>query len=100
VVSQETFVVQEATTGFEVVPRLSGERVLLDIAPRRESLGDAQRVQSQAIASTVSARLGEWFELGGADERATRDDRGLASSSRSDFTAARKVWVKVEALQD
>src|SRR5688572_11848992 len=63
-------VIRDAATGFETVPRLAGDQVLLDIAPRRESLD-----QQQHVATTVSARLGEWLEVGGAVESASRDDR-------------------------
>src|SRR3954468_9872936 len=40
-IAQDTFVMQEAATGFEVVPRLSGDRVFLDLAPQRERLLDS-----------------------------------------------------------
>lgn len=51
VVAQESFVMEDATTGFEVVPRVSGDRVFIDIV-------------SQSVSSSASGRLGEWFELG------------------------------------
>ena len=51
VVAQESFVMDDATTGFEVVPRLAGDRVFVEIA-------------SQNVATSASGRLGEWFELG------------------------------------
>jgi hypothetical protein len=51
VVSQEVTVVQETTAGFEVIPRLSGDRVSMEIVSSR-------------TASTASGRVGEWFELG------------------------------------
>jgi len=84
----------ETGTGFEAVPRLSGDTVLIDIAPQKESLDRQQR-----MASTVSARLGEWFEVGGAVSSAARDDRGIASGSRSRSSETRRVWLKVEELR-
>jgi hypothetical protein len=99
VVAHETFVVQEVASGFEVVPRLSGERVFLDIAPQREQFSDARTpggVQSQRLASSVSGPLGEWFEIGGAVSSAARDDRGLASAGRFSASESRSIWVKVE----
>jgi type II secretory pathway component GspD/PulD (secretin) len=73
-VTPQAVVIRETGTGFEAVPRLSGDTVLLDVAPRRETAG-----QQQYLATTVSARLGEWFEVGG--------------------TESRRVWLKVEEIR-
>ena len=43
-------------------------------APGRYGPGS---VSSQRIATTASGRLGEWFELGGIQGSATRDERGV-----------------------
>src|SRR5712671_1926739 len=91
---------QDAATGFEVVPRLSGDRVFLDIAAQRESFRDSDAVQGQRASSAVSARLGEWFELGGIGSAGMRDGRGIASASRSGWADSRRVWVKVEELRN
>jgi hypothetical protein len=99
-VGQDTFVVQQAVTGFEVAPRVSGDRVFLDIAPQRESFDRQGGVQGQRLSSTVSARLGEWFEIGGSASDAARDERGLASASRSRTSESRRVWVKVEEIRN
>ena len=87
-------VIRETATGFEALPRLAGERVLLDIAPRRETLD-----QQQYLATTVSARLGEWVEVGGAIESASRADRAILGSSASRSAEARRVWLKVEEMR-
>ena len=99
VISQEIQVVQDAATGFEIVPRLSGERVFLDIAPQRERfVGGSGAVESQRVASSVAGRLGEWIEIGGALESAARDDRGIASMRSSSSSRTRAISVKVEEL--
>jgi type II secretory pathway component GspD/PulD (secretin) len=85
---------RETATGFEVIPRLAGDTVLLDIAQRRETLA-----QQQALSTTVSGRLGEWVEVGGAVEQASRDDRGILSANRSRGSQSRRVWLKVEELR-
>ncbi len=102
VVAQDTFIVHETSSGFEVSPRLSGDRVLLEVYAQRERPGALAQdgVQAQRLSSTASASLGEWFELGSAEERASRDARGLASGSRSRLEASRSVWIKVEALPE
>ena len=100
VVSQETFVVQEASTGFGVIPRVTGQTVQVEIAPQREALGPRGTMQSQRTVTTASGRLGEWFELGGLAASAARDDRGIASSAQSRSTESRRVWLKVEELRN
>lgn len=94
-VTRDAMVIRETATGFEAVPRLAGgDAVIVEIAPQRE-----MRDQHQRIATTVSARLGEWFEIGGAASEASREDRGLASASRSRSSEAGRVWLKIEELR-
>lgn len=87
-------VVRETATGFEAVPRLSGDMVTVDIAQRRETAA-----QQQYLGTTVSARLGEWFEVGAAAEGANRDDRAIAGMGRSRSSQSRRVWLKVEEIR-
>lgn len=61
--------IYDRVSGFEVIPRIAGRQVALEIAPQRGR---------QGLATTVHAPLGEWVELG-----------GVSQSS---------VWVKVEEL--
>jgi type II secretory pathway component GspD/PulD (secretin) len=77
--------IHETATGFEVVPRVSGQTVFLDIAQQRET-----PAQQQRLATTVSARLGEWFELAGV--------RGIAQSRGARSAESRRIWVKVEEI--
>jgi hypothetical protein len=99
VVSQETFVIQEASTGFAVLPRLTGTTVHLEIAPQREMLGPRGTVQSQRVATSALGRLGEWFEIGGVVAASTRNERGIAAAGRATGSESRRIWVKVEELR-
>jgi len=84
---------RDLRSGFEVVPRLAGGLVHLDIAQQRES-----GMQGQRLVTSTTARLGEWVELGGTAQAAARDDRGIGSASSRRTNESRRVWVKVEAL--
>jgi type II secretory pathway component GspD/PulD (secretin) len=88
---------RDVTTGFEVVPRVAGDRVILDIRPRRDTPAADRAINLQRMASTASARLGEWFELGGA---AQDESRGLVAGTNAIRQDVRRVWVKVEELGD
>ena len=99
-VVQETTVLQSASTGFEVVPRVSGSSVTLEIAPQREQFapGPPGAIQSERIVSTVAGRLGEWLEIGGAAQAAQRQGSGLLSRQGAGASSDRRIWVKVEEL--
>jgi len=100
-VVQESTVIQDASTGFEVVPRLSGGNVILEIAPQRENFapGRSGAIQGERIASTVSAHLGEWFELGGTGSSSSRSESGILSSRHRSAAGDRRIWVKVEEIR-
>jgi hypothetical protein len=91
---------QDLASGFEVVPRLAGGNVILEIFQQREMQGaQPGSIQGQRVATTVTTRLGEWTEIGGTASSAARDDRGIATASRARATESRRVWVKVEELR-
>lgn len=90
---------RDLASGFEVVPRLAGGGVSLEIAQQRETPGSRPgSVQGQRLATTIQARLGEWVEIGGTGQAMSRDDRGIASASGRRTSETRRVWVKVESL--
>ena len=93
---------REVSTGFQVVARLSGDEVILDILPQRQSVASGPlpgSVDTQQIATTVRGRLGEWIDLGGSAR--SSDDRQSVLLGRAGASAAseRRVLVKVEELQ-
>jgi hypothetical protein len=91
VVSQEVTVVQDLNTGFEVIPRVAGETVTVEIAQQRMT-----QTHSQGMQTAASGRLGEWFELGSVAMSGARDERGIASSGRVAGGETRRVWIKVD----
>lgn len=100
-VVRETTELAGAATGFDVIPRLVGDEVMLDIAPQRERFvpGRSGAIQSERIESSVRARLGEWVELGGAGTASSRSESGLLSSRQSSVVGDRRVWVRVEEIR-
>ena len=84
VVSQEVTVMQETTSGFEVIPRLAGENVQVEIVQQRQN--------------AASGRLGEWFELGSVAMGGSRAERGLTGANRTYGDETRRVWIRVDEL--
>jgi len=96
VVGQRTIVVQQSGTGIEVSPRVSGDRVFLEIGAQNDRLAPRGTVEGQQLATSVMGRLGEWFEISGAVEGASRSDRGIGYAAESRSSVSRRVWVKIE----
>jgi hypothetical protein len=99
-VGQDALVMRETASGFEVIPRLVGSRVQLDIAPQRERFAGGSAIDTQRVATTAQAALGEWFEIGGAVEHATGSSSGIASSARERSSSSRRIWVRVDEVRN
>jgi hypothetical protein len=98
---ENTTTYQNISSGFYVTPRVSGDRVFLDIStqsafPGRYGPGSAN---VQQIANTVSGRLGEWMPLGGIDQSAVRSQSGVLYGSSAARSATSSVWVKVDEIR-
>jgi type II secretory pathway component GspD/PulD (secretin) len=89
----------EAATGFVVSPRVSGSNVFLDIYTQRESYAQRGAIRGQQASSTVSGRLGEWIELGGASTASAQSASGMMSSRGGATSSDRSIWVKVEEIR-
>lgn len=100
-VVQSTTTYQDIASGFYVIPRVSGDRVFVDIAPQRASPGQhgPGSADYQRIVTTASGRLGEWFQLGGIDQSATRSQSGVLSGASGARAGASSVWVRVDEIR-
>jgi len=92
---------QNTGSGVYVVPRVSGDRVFLEIiqassSPTRQGPGAADL---QQISTTASGRLGEWFPLGGIEQSAARSQSGILHGAAETRTAGASVWVKVDEIR-
>jgi hypothetical protein len=92
---------QDARTGFVATPRLSGDRVTLEISPSQQRLGppghDAP-VAGQTLTTTVSGRLGEWIELGSIRATRTNDATALGIWGTGSELTHYSAWVMVEEV--
>jgi type II secretory pathway component GspD/PulD (secretin) len=66
----EAIVYRDLGSGFLARPRLAGDRVTLEISPQQAAVSatDPAAVRSLELVTTVSGRLGEWIELGAANQ--------------------------------
>jgi hypothetical protein len=99
-VQRQSTVIRETASGFEVVPRVAGSTVFLEIAPQREAPGPYPgSVQGLGAATTVSGRLGEWFEIAGISGDRAASARGIAAGARERSEASRRIWVRVDEVR-
>ena len=90
----------EATTGFAVTPRLTGDRVVIEVAPwsDRVSREGGGLIDTQGAQTTLQAALGEWVEIGGQMENRAQTGSGLYAHSYSTRSEVSRIFVKVEDL--
>jgi type II secretory pathway component GspD/PulD (secretin) len=90
---------QDVSSGFYVVPRLSGEYVSLEILQHDDrTAGAGGRIDTQRASTTVRARLGEWVELGGIETGGNSNRTGLGYGTRTRQLATQQIRIKVECL--
>jgi type II secretory pathway component GspD/PulD (secretin) len=97
----ETTQYRDAATGFYVLPRVSGDRVTLDISPQRETLSKQPHgaVKVQSMVTTVSGRLGEWMEIGGIGVDSSGQQSVLLGRTTTASRSSGRVLVKVEEVR-
>ena len=89
---------KDVTSGFDVNPRLSGDRVTLTIRPHRQTLSErgGGNINIQDMHTTITTRLGEWVELGGSGETENTSGRGTTYSTRHAADDVRYLYLKVD----
>ena len=94
---------QEVVSGFYVLPRISGDRVTLEISAHNDALlpggGGQPATRVQQTSSTVSGRLGEWLEVSGSGQRKDSGDVTISTRDMSRTQAQHSVLIKVEEVE-
>lgn len=88
---------EEFATGFDVLPRVHGNTVELEITPRLTSSRSADGTyRFQELRTTVTARLGEWIDLGVLLGETSDVNRAILNSARSQTKERTTIALKVE----
>ena len=92
---------KDVTTGFYVLPRIRGDRVVLQISPFKNSLAKVGKgsIETQSAQTTISGRLGEWLPLGGVSEQSKRSQNSIGSSSSTKSRSQQSIWIKADLVQ-
>jgi type II secretory pathway component GspD/PulD (secretin) len=95
-------VFRDVGSGFFATPRLSGDRVTLEISQQAESISGRGlgAIDSQRLTTTVSGRLGEWIQVGGVSRESAGSGRGIGlggvGAAASAGSESGTIWLKVE----
>lgn len=96
---------RDVMSGFSVLPRVSGDRVTLEVSPQSDTLANPGQnpaggsINVQRAATTVSGRLGEWIEIGGMTQSAASEQSVLLGSTRETASDNRRILLKVEEIR-
>lgn len=89
--------VEDFTTGFDVLPRVRGATVQLEIVPRLVMAGgDSGTFSFQELHTTVTARRGEWIDLGLLAARSSEVNAVILQSARAHSAERTTILLKVE----
>ena len=97
---QDNIQYQDVTSGFYALPRVNGDRVVVQISPHRQKLSNlgGGQIDVQQAATTVSGRLGDWMLLGGTTNEADQDQYGTVYSTRSYESNTHSLYLRVELV--
>jgi type II secretory pathway component GspD/PulD (secretin) len=89
---------QDVTTGFDILPRVHGDRVRMEITPRLSTLRDSATglADFQELSTTVEVRLGEWIDLGTILGHRNEIDRAILESAATESGERRTIRLKIE----
>ena len=97
----ETLTYQAVTSGFQVLPRLNGDKVTLTIRPQAQSASPtaAGTYNTTEMETTVTGQLGQWLALGSIDETQTNSGTGITYRTRQRGDESNQIYVKVERVK-
>jgi type II secretory pathway component GspD/PulD (secretin) len=101
VVMQETVTERNLNSGFYATPRVSGDTVFLDISTQRETPSRAVpgAAAVSSASTTVSGRLGEWIEVGGATQSRSFEGSGVLARSAESASLSQRIYLRVEEVR-
>lgn len=90
----------EASTGFAVIPRLSGQYVVLEISPWSDNLSQRGVIETRSAHTTLRVKLNEWIEIGSTQDSRQTERQGFFTHQRSTANRAMKIMLKVEMIEN
>jgi type II secretory pathway component GspD/PulD (secretin) len=95
----DTVVLRRIETGMEVTPIVMGNRAQIEITPRishEDPEGKRGVVRFTKASTVLSAPLGRWVTIGGADQRSNEVIREILKSGSAKRDSSMVISLKVE----
>jgi hypothetical protein len=95
---------RDVMSGFYILPRVSGDRVTLELDTQHDTLARPEQnlapgsANLQHAATVVSGRLGEWIEVGSV-VRSASEQAVIPGSTRSVSAQNRRLLIKVDEIR-
>lgn len=102
VIVQDGYQYQDATSGFYVLPRVQGNTVTLEVAPRTVQVQTGHGppvIRLQDVQTVVSGQLGEWIPIGGIDQSSSRSDQGILRHGNSQSSEQGTMLIRVDEIR-
>jgi len=92
---------KDVTTGFYVLPRISGQNVILQVSPFKNSLRAARdgSINTQQANTRINGPIGVWLEIGGASEQFDYSQSGIASRSSTKGSSDESIWIRADLVR-
>jgi len=96
----ETIRYRNVSSGFKVRAHINGDKVYLTLRPRHEELSrqGGGNIVVQNIETSLSVKLGQWTEIGGAQQLQKKSEKGILYSTRRKQETERRMFIKVELV--
>ena len=89
----------DVTSGFEVLPRLNGQSVSLQVRPKNQSLNKRYpgQINTRSLDTTVSGQLDQWIFLGDISNTNNTRTQGITykNKERSESNSGYKIRVSI-----
>ena len=89
----------DVSSGFYVLPRIAGDKVVIEISSRKATLGKQRSIDYQSAITRVSGRLNEWIEIGGIREGQKEKDSKIWAGKKRVGSDRRGIFLKVEKVE-
>ncbi len=83
-------------TGSQIVARVEGERVSVQLLPAVPGVGGAATTDAHSLNTTTSAPAGQWVQLGGTSQTSQRSNSGLLNGAKQSNQSASQLLLKVD----
>lgn len=97
-VISDSVLIRDLGTGFYAKPKISGDRVILEISAYQDTQNSSPLdVNTTRISTTIAGKLGEWIHLGGGSRQEGNNRSGIGNYSTRSGASDRQIWLKVDA---